>query len=297
MKPKHLPWQALILMIIDEVKSWWPVLLIAGFNFTSKNLWWSIGALLVLVVLCVGFSVIRYWRFTYLLAPQMVTINSGLFVRKVRHIPYSKIQTVQRQQWFFLKPFNLESVRLETASQDGAKGEASLYAVSLHVADEIEARRKAAAGVGVSLATEQGTTSAEPVPATPLTSVDPSTKATAPLPDTTAPADYQEPRYAITTHDLNLYALTSLGFFPIIAGLLWLFDHVTDYVPDTWLKNAIPLHPGSKRGYVDHQPRLFQTSHRQCAPRTDPSGSLQAKYHSAVAALDNDSSVDGLQRG
>lgn len=239
MKPKHLPWQALILMIIDEVKSWWPLLLIAGFNFTSKNLWWSIGALLVLVLLCVGFSVIRYWRFTYLLAPQMVTINSGLFIRKVRHIPYSKIQTVQRQQWFFLKPFDLESVRLETASQDGNKGEASLYAVSLQVADEIEARRKTAARGGAhSVATAADTPGDDAVPATPQRQGDSTAATPGPLPDTTAPADYREPQYAITTHDLNLYALTSLSFFPIIAGLLWLFDHVTDYVPDAWLKHA-----------------------------------------------------------
>ncbi|WP_054664469.1 PH domain-containing protein, partial [Lacticaseibacillus camelliae] len=44
-------------------------------------------------------------------------------------------------------------------------------------------------------------------------------------------------RYTISTHDLNLYALTSLGFIPILTGALWLWDKFDDIVPKDWEHN------------------------------------------------------------
>ena len=68
-------------------------------SFNQFLLW---GGLIVgVLVLTLIWSILHYLRFTYLVAPNGLTINSGVLIRKVNHIPYDRIQTVQRQQWFF----------------------------------------------------------------------------------------------------------------------------------------------------------------------------------------------------
>ncbi|MCX2455827.1 PH domain-containing protein [Lacticaseibacillus nasuensis] len=206
MTPKHLPLLALVLMLIEEVKSWgWALLIMVVGLFKGGGLQALAGGLAILA-LCLVLVGVRYGRFTYLLDVDAVTINTGLFVRKVRHIPYAKIQTVQRQQWFFLRPFHLESVTLETSGQEGKGGEAALYAVPLSVATAIEARRH------------------HPEPTEPTPAVAPQA----------APATPAGPSYRIDAHDLNVFALTSLGFIPIITGMFWLIDKFTDLAPDSW---------------------------------------------------------------
>jgi hypothetical protein len=45
--------------------------------------------------------------------------------------------------------------------------------------------------------------------------------------------------YKINGHDLNQYALTSLGFIPIITGILWLVTQkAQEYLPDSWYKQC-----------------------------------------------------------
>ena len=56
---------------------------------------------------------------------------------------------------------------------------------------------------------------------------------------TAAPAaPVADAAYKINGHDLNQYALTSLGFIPIISGILWLTQKAQEYLPDSWYKNA-----------------------------------------------------------
>ncbi|WP_372830847.1 PH domain-containing protein, partial [Staphylococcus haemolyticus] len=60
----------------------------------------------------------------------MLTINSGILVKKHTHIPYPKIQTIQHTQWFFLVPFHLEKLQIETAGHDSTSPEAVLPLVN-----------------------------------------------------------------------------------------------------------------------------------------------------------------------
>lgn len=210
MTAKHLSLWALPLMLYQTAKNWLWLVLVGGFGVIKGGVaWWQLvvfAAALVLGLAAVG---LRYWRFTYVLEPKQLTINSGLFVKKIRHIPYAKIQTLERQQWFFMQPFGLEAVSIETASKDGKQGEGTLLAVPLSVADTIEARRHL-----------------EPAPqAVPDEAVAPMLEA----PD----ASYQ-----INSHDLHLYALTSLGFLPLLAVLGTIYNRVDDVLPKAWENDA-----------------------------------------------------------
>lgn len=104
MKDERLPLAALILMTGQGLYSsliYVIGLVVIGFNDRDDGgwiVWILVGCGLLLVV---ASTVVRYLRFTYRLADSQVVIKSGLFVRKTRHIPYAKIQTLRHQQWFF----------------------------------------------------------------------------------------------------------------------------------------------------------------------------------------------------
>lgn len=220
MTPKRLPLLALPLMLFQELKTWYFLFLLIGVNgLRSQALWLIVLEVVAAIGFILAFALIRYWRFSYALEAQAVTINSGLFVKKVRHIPYANIQTLRRQQWFFLQPFNLESLSIETSGHDGKNGEGTLFAVPLSVGQEIEARRHQVAA---------GSPAAEPTPAAESAPV----AETAPQPATSIQ------RYRINDHDLLLYALTSLGFLPIIAVVGGIWNKVDDLIPHTWRDRA-----------------------------------------------------------
>lgn len=213
MTPSRLPILALPVMIGNEFKSWWYLLIVAGSDIFKHGFsWFSLlfigGALLFIV----GLALVRYWRFSYLVGADAVTINSGLFVKQVRHIPYPNIQTLSHQQWFFLQPFGLESLNIETSSKDGKAGAGTLFAVPLTVGQAIEAHR------------HQTKQPSREQPAT-----EPPVAPTKPAADET---------YQISARDLNLYAATSMGFLAILAALAWLWDKLNDLIPKTWQQNA-----------------------------------------------------------
>ncbi|WP_054759666.1 PH domain-containing protein [Secundilactobacillus collinoides] len=71
-----------------------------------------------LIGLAIVVAILRYWRFTYQITPTDISINKGLIFRKQLQIPYSRIQTLQVKQWFYLKPFHLTAVSIETSGHD-----------------------------------------------------------------------------------------------------------------------------------------------------------------------------------
>lgn len=201
MNERRLPILAYLLMLAALIRQYLSLLTITVVTILAGDLatwrWVAIAGIIALVIIVSG---LRYWRFTYAVGADAVTINSGLVVKKVRHIPYARIQTVQRQQWVFLRPFGLESVTLETAGKDGQKGEARLYAVPLAVDALIQAHRH-----------QEDAPVVVPPQAT----------------------------FGLARGDLNAYALTSLGFVPILLGALGLFNRLEDLLPKSWTSDLV----------------------------------------------------------
>lgn len=212
MTPSRMPLLALPVMIGQEFKSWWYLLIVAGSSvFKNGFSWWAVLGIGAALLFIVGLAAVRYWRFSYLIDDSAVTINSGLFVKKVRHIPYPNIQTLSHQQWFFLQPFGLETLNIETSSKDGKEGAGTLYAVSTAVGQAIEAHRHH-----------------QPLPTSDAFETQPNEPATPTF----------DARYQISARDLNLYAATSMGFLAILAALGWLWNKLDDVIPKTWQQSA-----------------------------------------------------------
>lgn len=195
---KHFHPLAFFLLFFSQVKTWWfiflPLLprLVAGEKWT----WWLI---LGLFALAGGHAFLSYWFSRYQLTTTHLDIMQGIFIKKRRTIPYERIQSVHQRQWFFLKPFDLVHLKVDTASGGAAEAEANLLAVPTSVFQQLEAYR------------------VHDVPSS----------------QTVATPD--EPGYAVTQREIFLFAATDLGLIPLFFAALSLLDQL---IPSDWLEKA-----------------------------------------------------------
>lgn len=105
----------------------------------------AIGALVVAgIVLSIGWQVAYYRRFEYRLTEDTFDIDSGVFSRRAREIPYGRIQNVDIRQNVIQRVLGIAAVGLETAG--GGQTEAQLRFVNLddarYVQEEVSRRKR-----------------------------------------------------------------------------------------------------------------------------------------------------------
>ncbi|MFN2259343.1 MAG: PH domain-containing protein, partial [Parasphingopyxis sp.] len=111
------------------------------------------GMLLLIALAGLVISMLSAWiwwrRFSYETADGQLVIESGVFSRNRRTIPFDRIQDVSLEQSLLARIFGVSIVRIETGS--AASNEGKLDCVSRHEADRlrdlIRAHRHAAAPV------------------------------------------------------------------------------------------------------------------------------------------------------
>lgn len=211
----------LLLHIAHSIKDYW-YLLILLISLYNQPVWFILGWVLVIGAILV-WPIVRWATLSYRVTPEAVEINSGVFVRHHEHIPYARIQTVQRKQWFFLAPFKLEEVTIETASHDDNKPEARLAAVPTSLAGEIDRYRQ-----GAPMPTEVA----------PATGEEPTDTPAAEEPASTGQATAH---YRINNRTLFKFAVTSTGFIPLLLILLALYNKIPRSWTDTLINDATHL--------------------------------------------------------
>ncbi|WP_268912381.1 PH domain-containing protein [Lentilactobacillus sp. SPB1-3] len=205
---KHLNPVALIYFIYKTLADWlWIIFivfasLLSVFQKVGISLPMVVTAFVILIVIS---SIIRYGVFTYEIGEEMLTINSGIFVKKHLHIPYQRIQTITQDQQFFLIPFHLETLNIETAGQESDKAEAILPMVPESTRSIIESHRHPTSAV------------------------------------TDADIKPDDNVYHIDSHSLNIFALTSLGILPILAVLGAVYGRIQDAIPERYLNSLFAL--------------------------------------------------------
>lgn len=85
-------------------------------------------------------AVLKYQHFYYSLSDHALFIQQGVFNKRQLTLPYSRIQSLKQSQWFFMKPFHLVSLTIETAGGN-EKAEVYLSAVPTNLVAEITARK------------------------------------------------------------------------------------------------------------------------------------------------------------
>lgn len=120
------------------------VVFIGGRRGESSGNWyldnWSylFGGLVVIYLLSSG--LIKWRRFSYWFEDGELRIESGLFVKKKRYIPFERIQSLNYTEGILHRPFGLVKVQVETAASSGGQAEAELTAVTRENADLIKKR-------------------------------------------------------------------------------------------------------------------------------------------------------------
>ncbi|MBF2622186.1 PH domain-containing protein [Listeria welshimeri] len=174
---------------------------------------WAVYLIIVIVVLLVLTpAVLKYITYKYTLEDQGIRIKYGLIFRKNTYIPYERIQTVQKKQWFFFIPFNVCQVLIETAGGNG-KAEADLVAVPVGVVDELKnlCDGKKAAIQEVTPETEE---------------------------KEVAEAEVEAPEKTVVlqTKQLILMAVTSGGVFGTLLIVLAFMQQFRDVIPTDWME-------------------------------------------------------------
>lgn len=99
--------------------------------------------IMVIILLTLLFlsDALSYFYFRYSILDDQIVIRKGIFVKKTIHIPFSRIQSIQHNQLFLLKPFNIESIKIETAGTKSEEGN-ELTAVNVQVGEYLEQKHR-----------------------------------------------------------------------------------------------------------------------------------------------------------
>ena len=93
----------------------------------------------VLIIFLFVSGIIKWKRFEYWFEDNELRIESGLFVKKKRYIPFDRIQSLDYTEGIFHRPFGLVKVKVETAGSSSAKqAEGELTAITKEAAKRVE---------------------------------------------------------------------------------------------------------------------------------------------------------------
>ncbi|WP_262176212.1 PH domain-containing protein [Saccharococcus sp. Marseille-Q5394] len=114
-----------------------------GFKGGGTGLWYvdylSFIIFGVLIISLFVSGVIKWKRFEYWFEDDELRIESGLFVKKKRYIPFDRIQSLDYTEGIFHRPFGLVKVKVETAGSSNAKqAEGELTAITKEAAKRVE---------------------------------------------------------------------------------------------------------------------------------------------------------------
>lgn len=205
----------------------------------SKNLWVTIAVICAILALTALTAVVKYFTQTYQITDDQIILYTGIFNRKEINIPYDRIQTIKKRQWFFFKPFGLIQLLIETAGGQDGKAEGSFPAVKEDVLQAIEAHRSKTANNLLAVDSPADPTvdpsvdlTAETVDPTLTDSISDSSNSSTATPKAVS----QQIRYSHTISDgqIVLFSLTDLG---IIALLLAFITFADDFIPKSWLSS------------------------------------------------------------
>lgn len=115
-----------------------PIIASTAFGGGIKE-WSALFIPVGLVTFALIYGVLTWLRYTYRVEENEIRIESGIFVRKKRYIPFERIQNLNQTEGILHRPFRLVKLKVETAAQTSKnEAEAELAAISKEEADRIQ---------------------------------------------------------------------------------------------------------------------------------------------------------------
>lgn len=133
---------SLVFTVISQVRQNLIPAVLALFGAARGN-YTFVAIAAVIFVLSIGSAVFRYLTLRYSIRDGELTVQSGLFFRRLRKVPTSKIQNIDLVQNLLHRLIGVAEVRVETAS--GTEPEATLRVLSLKQVQHLRDRVKSSA--------------------------------------------------------------------------------------------------------------------------------------------------------
>jgi putative membrane protein len=133
---------SLVFTVIAQLRQNLIPAVIALFGAAKGN-YVFIGIAAAIFVLSIVAATVRYLTLRYSIQNGELTVQSGLFFRRLRKVPTSQIQNIDLVQNILHRLFRVAEVRVETAS--GTEPEATLRVLSLSQVENLRAKVRSAA--------------------------------------------------------------------------------------------------------------------------------------------------------
>lgn len=135
---------------------------VAALGFTGNWIWIvpAVGVFLLISLLAAWF---QWLRFRFLVGDDEVVIESGVFARQHRTIPFDRIQDVSIEQGLVARAFGIAKVGFETGA-GGKENDASLNAIALDAAQALRTTIRAHRSGEVATAVAADAPDAVPAP-------------------------------------------------------------------------------------------------------------------------------------
>lgn len=132
----------------QSVRSAWGMLA-GGAVLAAQGQWWIAGLLVIgSAVLSIGALFLRWLKLEYRVGAHEIRIDSGLFSRTSRAIPFDRVTDVDLEQGPVQRLLGLAQVKLETGASGGGKeDEGVLHTISLARAEELREHIRARKGL------------------------------------------------------------------------------------------------------------------------------------------------------
>ncbi|MCM3710273.1 PH domain-containing protein [Sporosarcina luteola] len=197
-----------------------------GFKGGGTGLWYvdylSFIIFGVLIISLFVSGIIKWKRFEYWFEDDELRIESGLFVKKKRYIPFDRIQSLDYTEGIFHRPFGLVKVKVETAGSSNAKqAEGELTAITKEAAKRVETEMAEAKKRQRGMPAEEGemVTSIEEMPIE-------------------EELNFRK-MFSMTSKDLLVLATTSGGVGVILSGVAIFLSQFGELLPFEWMFEEI----------------------------------------------------------
>ena len=135
--PRRLHPSAIFFSLVDYLKAFAVPALLLMFGYSSGDDAWRLWAGALIVPAAIA-AVARYVSFTYTYGHDELIVRSGIFFRKERHVPYSRIQNIDASQKILHRALGVYAVTLESGG--GAEPEATLNVLPDRALNEMRDR-------------------------------------------------------------------------------------------------------------------------------------------------------------
>lgn len=162
---------------------------------------------IIFVIITIVWDILSYLCFTYSIEDSQIVIKKGVIFKKVIHVPFARIQSIEHSQYFLFRPFDVETLQINNASKGSSKDKIQLDAVKTYVGRVLEEKHKQYQNQDVNDEVEQSD----------IAKIEDSNQEEA----NTQDDGYAQ--YKISTKDIALYTFTSFRVFIT----MFLIVHIT----------------------------------------------------------------------